>query len=500
MKKEEKRKKVIIIGAGISGMTAGIYAQENGFDVTIYEKHNIPGGQCTGWSREGVFIDGCLHWVVGTNPKQQLFPVWKHIGAFDENTVIYDTEYFNKYVIDGEVVTFYSDLDKLKAELLRIGPDDKKVINEFIRGVKHYQHVTIPVEKPMDMMNLWDYIVLGMKMLPMLPAYLKYTHVTVKEFAERCKSKLLEKTFKKALYEEYNLHSLLYIMQALSLRDAGIAQGGSLKLALRVADRFKSVGGTLKCSTPIKEIIVENGKACGVILENGERVDADYVISAVDVHHTLYNLLGNKYHVDFYNKRFENRDKNPLSLGILVTYKITKDMSNEPKMIEFPIEPSFKIGSKVITELNPRNHAFDPTLNKGCSTMTVLIRVGDDLYDTYKAMTKEEYQAEKERIGSTIRGHLMKFYNLKDDEIKFIDLATPITYERYCNSYRGSYQSFVTTGSHEKLMDTGLIPEIKNFVIAGQWVMPPGGLPIALFTGRHAAYRITRWEKRKFKA
>ena len=79
--KNKERKKVIIIGAGISGMTAGIYAQENGFDVTIYEKHTIPGGQCTGWTREGVFIDGCLHWVVGTNPKQQLFPVWKHIGS-----------------------------------------------------------------------------------------------------------------------------------------------------------------------------------------------------------------------------------------------------------------------------------------------------------------------------------------------------------------------------------------------------------------------------------
>ena len=49
-------------------------------------------------------------------------------------------------------------------------------------------------------------------------------------------------------------------------------------------------------------------------------------------------------------------------------------------------------------------------------------------------------------------------------------------------------------------MDTGLIDGLKNFVIAGQWVMPPGGLPIALFTGRHAAYRITRWEKKKFKA
>lgn len=495
----EDKKKVIIIGAGISGMTAGIYAAENGFDVTIYEKHTIPGGQCTGWKREGVFIDGCLHWVVGTNPKQQLFPIWKHIGAFDENTKIYNTEYFNKYDIDGEIVTFYSDLNKLKAELLRIGPDDKKIINQFIKAIKKYQHVTIPVEKPMDMMNIFDYMKIGFKMFPMLHAYLKYTHITIKEFAEKCKSPLLQKTFKKALYENYNVHSLLYIMQALSLNDAGVAEGGSLNLSLRIADRFKEVGGTLLCNQEVKKIIVENNKATGILLGNGEVIRADYVISAVDVHFTLHNLLDNKFASDFYNKRFENRDNNPLSLCILASYKITKDMTNEPKMIEFEIEP-FNIGNTTISVLNPRNYAFDKTLNQDCTTMTVLIRVGDDLYDKYKALSKDDYLNEKNRIGNIILNHLKKYFKFKDDEIKLIDVTTPITYERYCNSYRGSYQSFVTTGNHEKLMDTGLIDGLNNFVLAGQWVMPPGGLPIALFTGRHAAYRITRWEKKKFKA
>ncbi len=492
-----EKKKVIIIGAGISGMTAGIYAEENGFDVTIYEKNPLPGGQCTGWKRKGAFIDGCLHWVVGTNPKQQLFPIWKHIGAFDENTKIYPTEYFNKFDIDGEIVTFYADLDKLKAELLRIGPDDKKIINKFIKGVKAYQHVRIPVEKPMDMMNIFDYMKMGIKLLPMLRSYLKYTHITIKEFAEKCKSKLLEKTFKKALYENYNVHSLLYIMQALSLNDAGIAEGGSLKLSLRIADRFKSVGGNLVCNTSVKKIIVENGKACGVILENDEIIKADYVISSIDAHYTLYNLLENKYDVEFYNKRFDKRDENPLSLCMLASYKINKDMSNEPKMIEFDVEP-FNIGKTTINVLNPRNYAFDKTLNDGFTTMTVLIRVGDDLYDTYKSLSREDYLKEKDRIGNIILNHLKKYYKLNDNEIEFIDLTTPITYERYCNSYRGSYQSFVTSSNQEKLMDTGLIKGLDNFVMAGQWIMPPGGLPISLFTGRHAAYRITRWEKKKF--
>jgi hypothetical protein len=47
-------------------------------------------------------------------------------------------------------------------------------------------------------------------------------------------------------------------------------------------------------------------------------------------------------------------------------------------------------------------------------------------------------------------------------------------------------------------MRPGLIKGLKNFVIAGQWIMPPGGLPIALFSGKHAAYRITKMAGKRF--
>ena len=64
-------KKVVIIGAGIAGLTCGIYAQKNGFETEIYEQHTIPGGECTGWDRGGYHFDGCLHWLVGSKPGTQ---------------------------------------------------------------------------------------------------------------------------------------------------------------------------------------------------------------------------------------------------------------------------------------------------------------------------------------------------------------------------------------------------------------------------------------------
>ena len=46
-------KKVVICGGGIAGLTAGIYAQQAGFATEIYEKNALPGGECTGWARQG---------------------------------------------------------------------------------------------------------------------------------------------------------------------------------------------------------------------------------------------------------------------------------------------------------------------------------------------------------------------------------------------------------------------------------------------------------------
>ena len=56
-------KKIVIIGGGIAGMTAGVLLQKEGFTTEIYEKNVLPGGQCTGWKREGYFIDNCIHWL-----------------------------------------------------------------------------------------------------------------------------------------------------------------------------------------------------------------------------------------------------------------------------------------------------------------------------------------------------------------------------------------------------------------------------------------------------
>ena len=72
---------VIIIGGGIAGLSAGCYARMNGYDTTIFEMHNLPGGLCTAWERRGYTIDGCIHWLVGSAPGTPMNTIWQELGA-----------------------------------------------------------------------------------------------------------------------------------------------------------------------------------------------------------------------------------------------------------------------------------------------------------------------------------------------------------------------------------------------------------------------------------
>lgn len=491
--------KVIIIGAGIAGLTAGIYALDNGFDVSIYEKHTVVGGECTGWYRKGQYIEGCAHWIVGTNPKSELFPLYRHIGAFDENTKIYPTEYTSVYELnDGRHFTFYSDLDKLYQEAITFFPEDKKAISHFIRKVKIYQHAKVPVNKPLDLMTPFELIPYGISLLPMARTYAKYTKVSITEYCKRFKNPELGSMIMRFLSENFNIHSFFYVCQAASKGNDGMVEGGSLKMMNRVKEKFLSKGGHLYLNTPVEEILTEGKKVTGIRLKDNQVVNADYVIAACDVHHTIYTLLKGKYLDPYYEERFNDKEgKYPIRSSIQISYRTKKDVSSFPKMMDYKCDVTYL--RENVDHFSVRNFSFDPTLKKdGYTLLTVLLMTKEQDYKYLKSLPKEEYQKKKQEIGLLFQKEIEAKMDLKEDEIELLDVTTPLTYERYANAYEGSYMSFITTKFAKGLMRKSAYQGLDNFQITGQWLMSPGGIPIALFTGKHAAYRLCHMNHQKF--
>jgi len=119
-------RKVIIIGGGIAGLSAGVYAKKCGFDVTIFESHSIPGGICTSWKRKSYLFEGGMHWLAGSAGNQPLNKMWKHIGALNDSVKISYNEPFMEYTYKGTPIRIYRNVDTTEQHLLELSPDDQK--------------------------------------------------------------------------------------------------------------------------------------------------------------------------------------------------------------------------------------------------------------------------------------------------------------------------------------------------------------------------------------
>lgn len=496
----EKKKKVIIVGAGLSGLTAGIYLLDNGFDVEIYEKHAIVGGECTGWTRKGTYIDGCAHWIVGTNPKSDLFPLWEHIGAFDKDTKIYPTEYITKFRMDdGRVFTFYADMKKLEEEMLSFFPDDRNRIKRFLSSIRAYQSIHIPVKKPLDYMNPLEFISFGIAMLPAALPFARYKHISVERYGKKFKNPELAEIISRFLSDNFNIHSFFYICQALSKNDAGMPEGGSLSMMQRVKENYLSKGGQLYLNKNVDKIHVVRNVAKGIILKGGETIDSDYVIAACDAAHVLNQLLQKKFYDEGFDAQFKDPKTNPIHTSVMVALRTNVPMDDFPKMYDVKCKPFDCLGLE-LNHFAIRNFAFDKTLKNlpGYTLLTVLLDSNAEVYDKLKRLDKDVYIKKKMEFGELMRHMIAENTDAPLDSMELLDVVTPLTYERYTNAYKGSYMAFDTTEDTKGLMRPGIIKGLSNFVLAGQWIMPPGGLPIALLSGKHAAMRICKANGNRF--
>ena len=101
--------KVVVIGAGIAGLTASIKLLNKGHKVFLIEKNENVGGLCSGFFVDGHYIDACLHWLMGTKQGNNINDLWKETGALDESTKIISLPSLGSFEYEGTTITFYRD-------------------------------------------------------------------------------------------------------------------------------------------------------------------------------------------------------------------------------------------------------------------------------------------------------------------------------------------------------------------------------------------------------
>lgn len=490
-------KKIIIVGAGIGGLSAGIYGRLAGYEVDIYEKNPVAGGQCMGWNRKGHHIDNCIHWLAGTREGTALHQVWKTIGALEPDTEYAAYDAFYTCIYKGMRITLWKDLDRTERELLELSPEDAEEIRRFIQHVKYASASVIPAEKPMDMMGIKDYIQMGKEMADMPKVIKEYGEISLQDLADRFHHPLLKMLFAEYMPKEYTAYSLLVSYGTMASGNGELPMGGSLAMSNRIVNRFLELGGQLHLNMPVKRIILEENQARGIELESGECYTADHVISAVDTMELFSALISRERMDSVWKKPYENMEQYPLQSGFQLAFSVDEGIYKETDTVLFACEP-FTIGGRNIGYMSLKSYEYEPDFApEGKMVLQTNVSQFDQDFLYWKSLSKEEYRQIKEELVKAIEERILTEYPELAGHMELLDCWTPLTYERYCNAYHGAYMSFITKPGVKPFRVKGEIKGIHNLYIAGQWIMAPGGLPIAAISGKFAIQRILKQDKRK---
>jgi phytoene dehydrogenase-like protein len=489
---------VIIVGAGIGGLSAGCYARLNGYRTQIFERHNKPGGVCTSWQRKDYTFDGCMHHLAGCSANSPINRLWQELGAMPR-PIYYPEDLICIEGTNGRRFTVYIDLDRLHEHMLELAPADAAVTGEFIAAARAFTRFSM-----MDMLLAKPWQMLGM--LPHLGLLGKWGKVTLEQFAQRFSDPFLRRAFPMIQYDfpDVPMLVLLMFLAGCSTHHLGWPAGGSLEFVRSIERRYLELGGEIHYGARVESVLVESGpkgdRAVGVRLADGTEQRAGAVISNADGHTTIYCLLGGRYTTPQIDAYYEQAPAEQV-MSLHVSLGVARDLSAEPHALVLWLPEPVRIGDKLHDRLDLEFYAFAPEMAP--AGKTVVKAHFPAAYAYWRGLRDQgaAYNEEKQRIAEAVIARLDRRFPGLAQQVEAVDVATPLTTERYVGSYHGLQAWPVPNQSvMDVLTGKGLsrtLPGLQRFWMAGQWAAGLG-LPNVAAVGRRTVEAICKADGRRF--
>jgi phytoene dehydrogenase-like protein len=496
---------IIIIGAGIAGLSAGCYAQMNGYKTRIFELHDKPGGLCTSWTRKGYTFDGCIEWTIGSKAGTPVNRIFAELGAVQGRRFI-DHDVMQRIEgSDGRALTIYTNIDQLEQHMKELSPADSAVIEELCNVGRRLT----PFVDLVDPSGLLEGIKMGFSMMPFLNLLQKYGKITAEAFAARFSDPFLRKAL--VAFADVNggtgipVAGLMYMPAAAHIRDAGYPIGGSLEFAQAIERRYFDLSGELHYRSRVEKILVEadpagrGNRAVGVRLVDGSEHRADVVISAADGHATIFDMLEGRYVSDkvrgYYEKLPVYKSWVQVSLGV------ARNLSNEAPRVSYWIDEPIDIAGEKIDRIDIRQFSMDPTMAPPGKSVVIVMFDSDHAYWKELCKDPERYEAEKKDIAVKVIDRLERRLLGISGQIEVVDVSTPMTVERYTGNWQGSQEGWLITTDTIMIMGIGMgktLPGLTNFYMSGQWVEPGGGVSASALSGWRVIRMLCKKDRKKF--
>jgi phytoene dehydrogenase-like protein len=494
---------IIIIGAGLAGLSTGCYAQINGYDSKIFEHHSKPGGVAAVWRRGEYLIDGGIHFLICHKPGNPIYEVYSEVGAVGGYRIEDVTTYLRFIDVTGtKVIEFTNDLEKMERDMIAIAPEDKKEIRSFIKEVNWFKDSPLLTDlgmstKPPELRDQLDFIKEVWKMRGIMKYFTGKYSKSSEDYAENLQNPFLRTVFRNLFSPDAPIWFVIMILATVASGNLGLLKKGCHEFVTPIEKRYNSLGGTIQYGAKVEKILVEDDVAVGIVLGDGSEHRADVVISAADGRSTIFQMLEGKYVDEKIVKRFNTWK--PYDTIIIVSLGVKRMFDDEAPFTVFMLKEPLKYAEREISCLPLRvfnyGDAFAP---EGRTVVQVMLETEWDYwYNLHQ--NREKYNLTKKQLAKRIIECLENQFPGITEQVEMIDVATPYTSWRYTLNDKGSPMGWLLTRNTLTEIIPRTLPGLQNFYMAGHWVLPGGGVPSSIYTGRNVIQILCKKDRKEFK-
>lgn len=476
-------RKLLVIGGGIAGLCAAVYARRCGYDVELLEQHDSPGGLATSWKRGGYTFETCLHWLLGSSPASPMYRQWRELFDIERLHFIYPEEFVRIESPDGDALSIHTNVERLQETLMRRSPQDAKAIRDFCHSIREFAR--LPFLDPSEHgPAAW---LTYLRLLPEAARLHRFARMSRAEYGTRFRDPLIRAFFDAGESSQMMAITLAFALGWMSTGQAGYPLGGSQAVIRLISENLQQLGARLRLGARVRSVLIERDVAIGVRLESGESLRADRIICAADGHATLQKLLGGRYSEPQLETAYSSWT--PYPSYVQVSLGIAQDLSHLPGfgsrlLVEpFPVDPRTQL-----KQLSYRCFHFDPTFAPpGRTALTCFLPTYDcDYWMQLREREPQRYRAEKAQLAERVVAILEHAHPGLRSAIEVTDVSTPATVVRFTGNWRGSMEGWLPTPESGLRPLPNRLRGLLNFYMAGQWVIPGGGLPGGLMSARAA--------------
>lgn len=485
-------KKVIVIGAGFSGLAAATGLADKGYDVTILEKNSMAGGRARVFEAEGFTFDMGPSWYWMPDIFDNYFAKFNKKTSDYYDLVRLDPSY--AVILEGnETIALPAGVDKLEALFEEMESGSGEKFREFLRQAEYKYEVGINkfVWKPSRSISEFVSVKLlyDVVRLDVFQSFAKHIR---KFFTDDKILKLMEFPILFLGATPENTPAMYSLMNYAEMQlGTWYPMGGMHKIVQGMVALAEEKGVKISYNQEVEKVVVNNGIAKQVITNQGT-FDADAVVASADYHHVEDKILGQNYRnydEEYWDKRVMAPSSLLFYLGVnkripkLLHHNLFFDedfslhaheIYTEPK---WPSKPLFYASAPSVTDSS--------VAPEGCENIFLLIPVAPDLEDT-EEMREKYYDILMERLekycGTSIR-----------DAVVYKRSYAHHDFKQDYHAFKGNAYGLANT-----LMQTALLKptlknkKIQNFYYTGQLTVPGPGVPPSLISGLLVANELDK--------